>query len=260
MEQLATSSPQGSSDDSPVIQSFKVYKPCDHTAPIPLLPDEYYSPTPADLRDAQATLAARTQSLINAPLQTQAMRASITKSRKDKWPFITIRVKFPDRSQLEKVFPSSDKIKSVYAFVRGCLREDVKPIKFILYQSPPRKDFKVSDPSVRDLTLADLQLAPSSVLLLRFEADELNAPTLTAPLAPSILSQAIDMPAPPTFDHTPTVDSQHQKLQDSSGGSTNKLAKWLKLGISRFHKLRVTRSHSFINREVGLACLVLSVV
>lgn len=46
-----------------------------------------------------------------------------------------IRVRFPDRTQLEKTFPSSDKIKSVYAFVRGCLREDVKPIKFVLCQS-----------------------------------------------------------------------------------------------------------------------------
>ena len=47
-------------------------------------------------------------------------------------PQTTIRVKFADRSMLEKTFPSSDKIKSVYAFVRGSLREDVKPIKFVL--------------------------------------------------------------------------------------------------------------------------------
>lgn len=33
---------------------------------------------------------------------------------------------------LETTFPSSDKIKAVYAFVYGTLREDVKPIKFVL--------------------------------------------------------------------------------------------------------------------------------
>lgn len=44
----------------------------------------------------------------------------------------TIRIRFTDRTQLEKVFPSTDKIRSVYAFVRGLLREDVKAIKFIL--------------------------------------------------------------------------------------------------------------------------------
>lgn len=41
-------------------------------------------------------------------------------------------------------------------------------------QSPPKREFKVSDPQVRNLTLAELQLAPSSVLLLRFEDESLN--------------------------------------------------------------------------------------
>jgi hypothetical protein len=41
-------------------------------------------------------------------------------------------------------------------------------------QSPPKRDLKVSDPKVRDLSLTELQLAPSSVLLLRFEDDALN--------------------------------------------------------------------------------------
>ena len=105
-----------------------------------------------------------------------------------------IRVKFPDQTQLEKKFPSTDKIRSIYAFVRGCLRDDVKPIKFILCssssfflktplaecwgkptdQTPPKRDLKVSDPKVRDLSLVELQLAPSSILLLRFEDEDLN--------------------------------------------------------------------------------------
>lgn len=45
-------------------------------------------------------------------------------------------------------------------------------------QSPPKRDLKVSDPKVRDLTLAELQLAPSSVLLLRFEEESLNSSSL----------------------------------------------------------------------------------
>ena len=47
-------------------------------------------------------------------------------------------MRFPDRTALEKVFPSTDNIKSVYAFVRGLLRDDVKPIKFVLCQCAPR--------------------------------------------------------------------------------------------------------------------------
>lgn len=104
----------------------------------------------------------------------------------------TIRVRFSDRTQLEKAFPSTSKIRAVYAFVRGTLREDVKPIKFVLCefappgplrvvlnlvttdQTPPPRELKVSDPKVRDLSLLELQLAPSSVLHLKFENDELN--------------------------------------------------------------------------------------
>lgn len=100
-------------------------------------------------------------------------------------------MRFSDRSQLEKTFSSTDKIRSVYAFVRGTLREDVKSVKFVLCkrsangwnyrfltygidQTPPKRELKVSDPTVRDETLFELQLAPSSVLHLKFEDDTLN--------------------------------------------------------------------------------------
>ena len=53
-------------------------------------------------------------------------------------PQTNIRIKFTDRTQLEKSFPSTNKIRTVYAFVRSCLREDVKPIKFILCTSTRR--------------------------------------------------------------------------------------------------------------------------
>jgi hypothetical protein len=41
-------------------------------------------------------------------------------------------------------------------------------------QSPPKRDLLVSDPNVRDLSLVELQLSPSSILLLRFTDESLN--------------------------------------------------------------------------------------
>ncbi|KDR79055.1 hypothetical protein GALMADRAFT_244812 [Galerina marginata CBS 339.88] len=153
---------------------FKVYKPPSVSPSLPAeLPEDYFTPTAADLKAAQATLSARTQALVNAPLKLRAVRDAETKAKLDRWPETNIRIKFMDQTQVEKAFPSMSKIRSVYAFVRSCLQEDVKPVKFILYQ-PPKRDLKVSDPTVRDLTLAELQLAPSSVLLLRFEDDKFN--------------------------------------------------------------------------------------
>ena len=49
------------------------------------LPDEYFIPTPTDLKAAQATLSARTQALINAPLQLRAVRETESKAKRDRW-------------------------------------------------------------------------------------------------------------------------------------------------------------------------------
>ena len=118
----------------------------------------------------------------SAPFPSPARDLTLTQT--------TIRIRFSDRTLLEKVFPSTSKIRSVYAFVRASLHPDVQAVKFVLCalpvffslsppngkfdgsvcaDQPPKRDLKVSDPGVRDLTLSDLYLAPSSVLLLRFE-------------------------------------------------------------------------------------------
>jgi len=226
--------PENLADGQP---SYRVFKPPSATsaARAPDLPDEYFSPTAADLKAAQATLSGRTQALVNAPLQLRTTREASEKAKLDRWPNTTIRVRFTDRTQLERVFPSTDKIRSVYAFVRGCLREDVQPTKFILYQSPPKRDLKVSDPKVRDLTLAELHLAPSSVLLLRFEDDALNGSYVPAPLVSSVLSQATDLPAPPEYD-APAPSSHQTSSQTSSmvpSSGQKKIPKWLKMGLKK---------------------------
>ncbi|KAJ6584558.1 hypothetical protein B0H19DRAFT_1105553 [Mycena capillaripes] len=237
----ANQSVSPSMSETPVVTpSFKLYKPSSSTVPPPPLSDDYFTPTAADLKLAQSTLTARTQALVDAPLQLRAVRDAAEKAKRDRWPNTTIRIKFTDCTQLEKVFPSSSKMRAVYAFVRGSLSEDVKPVKFVLYQ-PPKRDLKVSDATVRDLTLAELQLAPSSVLLLRFEdsaheeqARALNGSSVSAPLAPEVLEQAIDLPAPLSSDASPSSSSS----PSSSGAKPSstiekKIPKWLKMGLKK---------------------------
>jgi tether containing UBX domain for GLUT4 len=213
--------------------SFRVFKPpARNTANLQPLPDSFFTPTAADLKAAQATLSARSQALVNAPLQLRTTREAEERAKRDRWPNTTIRIKFSDRTQLEKSFPSTDKIRSVYAFVRGSLREDVQTIKFILSQSPPKRDLKVSDPDVKNLSLSELQLAPSSVLLLRFQDESLNGSDYPAPLAESVLSQAVDLPSPPVFaDSTANTSSTStSKSAISSGVGPKNLPKWFKMG------------------------------
>lgn len=232
-EQIQPQEPQAALKEQlppPAPVAFKVYKPTDTVTQIPPpLPDEYFEPTAEDIRAAQATLTARTQALVDAPLQLRTARDAAEKARRERWPLTRIRVRFPDRTQLEKVFSSTDRIKSVYAFVRELLRDDVKPTKFILYQSPPKRDFKVSDPKVRGLSLAELELAPSSVLLLRFEDERLNHIHITAPLLPEVLSQAIDLPIP-VISEKPQISSESSSSSVSKLLGEKKIPKWLKMG------------------------------
>ncbi|KAI0353805.1 hypothetical protein OH77DRAFT_1406494 [Trametes cingulata] len=240
--QVSQDSPAGAANKS----AFRYFRPpTSAQQPRSELPDHYFDVTAADVRAQQASLIARRDALQNAPLRTAAMREAEDKKRRARWPQTTIRVKFADRSVLEKTFPSSDKIKSVYAFVRSSLREDVKPIKFVLYQSPPKREYKVSDPKVRDLSLAELDLAPSSVLMIKFEDDRLNHQDVQAPLDASILALTEDFPAPPVFDVDPKADKDDGKGGSSSrpranlelsgkkdDGGERKYPKWFKLGPS----------------------------
>ncbi|KAL1701690.1 hypothetical protein EV121DRAFT_294000 [Schizophyllum commune] len=219
---------------------YKIYKPSDwsHLHPPPPPPDSYFTPSPADIQTAQATLSARTHALTDRPLELKAVREAREKAKRDRWPNTTIRIRFPDRTQLEKIFPSTSRIKAVYAFVRERLRDDVKPIKFILYQ-PPRLDLKNSDPNVRDKSLAELHLAPSSVLLLRFEDVSLNHPTSPAPLLPEVLALAEDLPPPPNYEQPePAVPAPQEGAPapppKPSGSGEKKIPKWLAAGLKIF--------------------------
>ena len=117
----------------------------------------------------------------------------------------------------------------------------------------------MSDPAVRDLTLFDLQLAPSCILLVRFEDPNLNRmviqirrPFMThskldvsvpAPLSPEVLAQAVDFPTPPPeVEEEPEPSKSKPKAapkiapsqSSSSASGEKKIPKWLKLGSTWF--------------------------
>jgi len=209
--------------------TYKVYRPpnalgTSSSQQITDIPAAYFEATTVDIKAAQNSLHARTEALVNAPFKTKEMREAAEKVKADKYPTATIRVKFSDRTQLEKAFPSGEKIKSVYAFVRNLLREDAKAIKFILYQTPPPRELKVSDPKVRDLSLLQLQLVPTAVLHIKFIDESLNHNDVQAPLAPSILAAAIDLPLPANTnesDHGPQSHRERMLGSASAKPSTS---------------------------------------
>jgi tether containing UBX domain for GLUT4 len=116
----------------------------------------------------------------------------------------------------------------------------------------------VSDPAVRALSLLELGLAPSSMLLVKFVDEDVNRACARAGavaaaaatdwhadipaaelLAPGVLAQAQDLPPPPTFDNTPpAAPSTSGRTLGGGGGSGSstgssgpqKIPKWLKIG------------------------------
>ncbi|BGP51943.1 hypothetical protein JCM10450v2_007903 [Rhodotorula kratochvilovae] len=227
------------------------------------LPESYFQPTPVELQQAYAGQVKRREDLTDRPLLTQKLRdqqlAAHDRAKAARWPHTRIRVRFPDRSQLEGVFPSSDKLVHLYEFVRIALRDDVRDCPFLLYQSPPRTEYRRGAPAYKGKSLLDLQFTPSSALYLKFEplepafppavVDALNDPAAAPPLVPELLDPIAALPAPPTFDprkeQTGETDEQRKKREKEEKlkrllGGGNKLGSggarggvtpsWMKLG------------------------------
>lgn len=175
-----------------------------------------------------------------------------------------MRIKFPNQVILEKSFQSTDDIKAVYQFIRGSLIEDALSDKFILCEDltparssaspifcfhpdqPPKRELKVSDPDVKPKTLAQLDLAPSSMLLIRFQTDTYNGmvpvvcfgpsadhslkdPTRPPPLLPQLLEQSVPLPTPGGEKEKGT-SSTTSKLKPLTSSLEKKVPKWLRLG------------------------------
>ncbi|KZT58116.1 hypothetical protein CALCODRAFT_482650 [Calocera cornea HHB12733] len=193
----ASASAASSAAPAASVADFKVWNPPRDDAPsspIPEHPDSHYEHSREELMALYASTQRRLHAMTEGPLLTSKLRNDDAKKQRERerFPRTTIRIKFPDRTMLERTFSSEEKIKSVYKFVRDSLTEEAKPVKFILYQ-PPRQEYKVSDPEVHDKTLYDLHFSPSSVLLLTFTDPALNRHDVPPPLLPEILAMGRDL-------------------------------------------------------------------
>ncbi|KAJ9097642.1 hypothetical protein QFC21_004678 [Naganishia friedmannii] len=227
------------------------------------LPESYFAPTTNDLTLAQTALSRRTAALAHRPLQLAAQREEEAKKREkikgERWPRTVIRVRFSDRTVVQKEFASGDKIGAVYDFVRSTLAEEYRSKTFTLYQPPnirfpehpttapatkkPRSlnQFNAKPPPPVKETLLDLQLVPQSLLMVRFDEDELNRSDRQAPLLPHLIQAATPLPAAPDFDNPQTPVPPQLKTTDPSvgesgkpdAGKEKKIPKWLQKGLMK---------------------------
>ncbi|KAM0787326.1 hypothetical protein ACM66B_007099 [Microbotryomycetes sp. NB124-2] len=225
----------------------KYFKPVLHDQPLQQmldLPESYFQPTASELQQALAGQVRKREQLTDAPLLTSKLREreQVTNQRDKarRWPHTRIRIKFADRSQLEGVFPSTDKLVHVYEFVRLAIDEQHRAKPFVLYQSPPRREFVKGAPEFKGKSLMDMQLTPSSVFYVKFSNESLNASGSRPPLTRELLEAASDLPIMNPLDSMTATPATTGK--SSGSGTSNKLPfggaagkvtpAWLKIGKS----------------------------
>ncbi|GAA5895510.1 hypothetical protein JCM8208_005251 [Rhodotorula glutinis] len=174
------------------------------------LPESYFEPLPSEVQHAHASSVKRREHLVDRPLLTQKLRDQTRRDhdrdKRARWPQTRIRIRWADRTLLEGDFDSTDKVVHLYEFVRIALRPDVRDVPFVLYQTPPRTEYRRGAPHLKGKTLLDLDFAPSSALYIKFEGpnaalvDALNDPTRAPPLVDELLHARAELPVPPTFD------------------------------------------------------------
>ncbi|GAA5866012.1 hypothetical protein JCM1840_003374 [Sporobolomyces johnsonii] len=197
------------------------------------LPESYFTPTPVELQQAFAGQVKRREELTDRPLLTQKLRdrqeAEKSRAKAARWPQTRIRIRFADRSQLEGVFPSTDKLVHIYEFVRLALSDEARAVPFLLYQSPPRTEYTKGDAKWKGKNLMELEFTPSSALYIKFDDDALNDPARPPPLLPALLSIAAPLPPPPSFDPSASASAS----EDSQAGKAAKPGKGLGMGGDR---------------------------
>ena len=103
-------------------------------------PEDDLEPTAEEVRRAQASLTQRNKALnertFSLAKDREADKAKAEQKKVEKWPNTTIRIRFSDRTQIQKVFPSSSRIGTVYDFVRSSLNDESRTKPFTLYEPP----------------------------------------------------------------------------------------------------------------------------
>lgn len=141
--------------------------------------DEDLKPTPEELKTAfRSTILQRNGP--DAPLLTRALRErqeaqlGLHSSRHRTWDNVRIRIRFSDRTMIERSFKETDTMDQVYSFLDESLDDAVKGKGVVIYTSPPKVEYKKGDTKVKGKTLRELGLIPSAVVSLRWDQAGMN--------------------------------------------------------------------------------------
>jgi len=168
------------------------------------IPDDFYEITTADLRlnAAIQKQKKKEQELVHGNLRTKEMRERDRIKKLSKYKKCFIRIRFPDRTELQGTFLPLELMNSVYQFVRVCLKDNSGD--FHLYMIPPKTILKEDNTK----NLRDLGFLPACLLYFGInEGLQMQTPFLKD----SIISEIKEKLPPPQI-YIPPVVEQSTKI------------------------------------------------
>ncbi|KAF9359533.1 Tether containing UBX domain for GLUT4 [Mortierella sp. AD094] len=154
-----------------VDRNVKVFRaPADSSTPLSNqieLPDDFYDLSSQDVMKLMNSQKAKREQEENRGFKTAAARAEEEKAREKRYPRTIIRIRFPDRVQLQGTFRSQETIGDLRKWVASaCVGQGEK---FDLYTTPPKK--VLAD---NKQTLYQAGLAPQSIVYFSWVDTKLN--------------------------------------------------------------------------------------
>lgn len=125
------------------------------------VPNDFYSISPEELKKEQQIKAEAVEKL--GMLRTKEMRERERLRELRRYRYCLIRVRLPDGVILQSTFRANEKLQALHQFVRECLVND-----WIPFSLSAGAGGKLTE---ENLTLAEYDLAPASVVTLEFDAN-----------------------------------------------------------------------------------------
>ncbi|KAG0271835.1 Tether containing UBX domain for GLUT4 [Linnemannia exigua] len=172
---VSPQSRQATMTEEPIDRKVKVFRPpADDATPLSNqieLPDDFYDLTSQDMMKLLSSQKAKREEAENRGFKTAAARAEEEKAKERRYPKTIIRIRFPDRIQLQATFRSQETVGDLRDWVaKACVGQGEK---FDLYTTPPKK--VLAD---NKQTLYQAGLAPQSIVYFSWVDSKLN---LTSP-------------------------------------------------------------------------------
>jgi len=188
--------------EEPIDRNTQVFAPSTtpfdpHTINIP---DDFYNITSADLKQNAEILKKRkkTEMEEKSVLKTKEMRE---RDREKKWSKYTkcyIRIRFPDRTELQGIFRPTEKPKALYSFINDSLREENRSVPFYVYTIPPKVIIKIDELK----NFRDIGFLPAALVYFGLE----EGVQMQTPFITETLIQAIKEKLPPPEIYIPTKE------------------------------------------------------